>query len=104
MINLRREECMEWLEDYNECLHREKEVRCTCACAGWGSVLLLGWTAHQVHSVHLLLHSAPGGRSLSGSGSGSSRAGARRQEVTTECGWVACSCAGAVLVLVEMLR
>ncbi len=28
MINLRREECMEWLEDYNECLHREKEVRC----------------------------------------------------------------------------
>lgn len=26
MIQLRREECMEWLVDYNECLHHEKEV------------------------------------------------------------------------------
>lgn len=26
MMELRRKECMEWLEDYNECLHRDKEV------------------------------------------------------------------------------
>jgi hypothetical protein len=27
MISLRREKCLEFLEDYNECLHRDKEVR-----------------------------------------------------------------------------
>lgn len=27
MIYLRRQECQEWIEDYNECLHRDKEVR-----------------------------------------------------------------------------
>eukprot|EP00798_Chlamydomonas_sp_ICE-L_P031741 gene31741-6941_t len=24
MMSLRKKECMEWLEDYNECLHRDK--------------------------------------------------------------------------------
>jgi hypothetical protein len=31
MIALRREHCLEWLEDYNECLHREKEVNIVAA-------------------------------------------------------------------------
>ena len=26
MINIRKQECKEWLEDYNECLHRQKQV------------------------------------------------------------------------------
>jgi hypothetical protein len=25
-VNQRKQECIEWLEDYNECLHHEKEV------------------------------------------------------------------------------
>lgn len=27
MVNIRKQECKEWLEDYNECLHRQKQVR-----------------------------------------------------------------------------
>ena len=26
MVNMRKQECKEWLEDYTECLHRQKQV------------------------------------------------------------------------------
>lgn len=28
MLDMRKKECQEWLEDYKECLHREKHVSC----------------------------------------------------------------------------
>ena len=27
MMNIRKQECKEWLDDYTECLHRQKQVR-----------------------------------------------------------------------------
>lgn len=41
-LNLRKSECREWLEDYNECLHHGKEVgaaQCWCGCVGAGWAL-----------------------------------------------------------------
>ena len=30
MMNIRKQECKEWLDDYTECLHRQKQVRLEC--------------------------------------------------------------------------
>lgn len=81
MIALRREHCLEWLEDYNECLHREKEVNCTAAVLGLPFSL-----ATASYWCLYVPRSGRGGRSLSGSGVHSSRVAANPQEGVTEHG------------------